>query len=98
MSHKLVEYAGTYYHPGYGNVDVREQGGRLNIEWATYRTPLTHWHYDVFQTATADETSVWAPGGSKAEIRFNTDFRGQLSSLQIGGLTGVSGVIFEKQQ
>lgn len=98
MSHRPSAYTGTYYHPAYGNVIVREDGGRLNVEWANYRTPLTHWHYDVFQTTTTDETSVWAPSGSNAEIRFTTDFRGRLSSLMIGGLTGVSGVIFEKQQ
>jgi CubicO group peptidase (beta-lactamase class C family) len=98
ISHKLSDYAGTYHHPGYGSVIVREEEGRLTIEWATYRTPLSHWHYDVFQTTTTDETSVWAPGGSKAEIRFTADFRGRVSALQIGGLTGVSGVIFEKQR
>lgn len=96
MSHKLADYAGTYHHPGYGNVQIREESGRLNVEWAEYRTPLAHWHYDVFQTTTPDQTSVWAPGGSRAEIRFATAFRGNVSSLQIGGLTGVSGVTFTK--
>jgi hypothetical protein len=31
-------------------------------------------------------------------MRFTADFRGRVSALQIGGLTGVSGVIFEKQR
>jgi CubicO group peptidase (beta-lactamase class C family) len=98
LSHKLADYAGTYFHPGYGNVVVRQDGTRLHLEWANYPTQLKHWHYDVFRTATLDQTSVWAPGGATAEIRFNTDFRGNVASLQIGGLTGVNGVTFEKQQ
>jgi CubicO group peptidase (beta-lactamase class C family) len=97
MSHKLSEYEGTYNHPGYGDVHVRSQGGRLSVEWATYQTPLAHWHYDVFRTTTSDESSVWAPRGSTAEIRFSTDFAGSVSALEIGGLTGVSGVTFVKQ-
>jgi hypothetical protein len=95
-SHALHDYAGTYHHPGYGDVTVRLDGERLAIEWAGFASPLTHWHYDVFQAATTDYTSPWAPAGYSSLIRFATDFSGRISALEIGGLTGVEDVVFGK--
>ena len=44
-----AEYAGTYAHPGYGDVQVREDAGKLELEWHDWRGSLDHYHFDTFR-------------------------------------------------
>ena len=55
----LSGYAGTYADPWYGPIDIRENGGRLRIDFK--QTPnmegtLEHWQYDTFVTRWDDRT------------------------------------------
>ncbi|MFW9907700.1 MAG: serine hydrolase [Candidatus Thorarchaeota archaeon] len=45
----LQEYAGTYYHPGYGAFNLFAVNGELMTKYGTIEYPLSHYHYDTFQ-------------------------------------------------
>lgn len=48
-SHALADYAGTYEHPGYGQVIITATGGGLELQFDSHKAPLKHFHYDVFE-------------------------------------------------
>lgn len=47
-SHPLADYAGTYTHPGYGDIEVRVADGGLTMKYDKFDMPMGHHHYDVF--------------------------------------------------
>ena len=44
-----AEHAGTYTHPVYGNVQVRENADKLEVEWHNWRGLLDHYDFDTFR-------------------------------------------------
>jgi CubicO group peptidase (beta-lactamase class C family) len=53
----LESYAGTYRHPATGDLEVRHEGGRLQLQFAAgphTAGRLEHWHHDTFLAAWAD--------------------------------------------
>lgn len=52
-SHPLADYAGTYEHPGYGQVTVSVVGDGLELQVDDVKAPLRHFHYDVFEIGDA---------------------------------------------
>jgi CubicO group peptidase (beta-lactamase class C family) len=47
-SRSLADYVGDYADSGYGTLRVALDSGRLVATYNGIRTPLEHWHYDVF--------------------------------------------------
>lgn len=47
-SRPLADYVGDYADSGYGTLRVALDSGRLVATYNGIRTPLEHWHYDVF--------------------------------------------------
>lgn len=43
------EYVGVYEDPAYGIAQVREDAGRLTIDWNHWHMPLEHHHFDAFR-------------------------------------------------
>ena len=50
-SHTMDAYTGEYEHPGYGTVEVKQEGGKLRLRFNSFDLPLEHWHYDVFRAS-----------------------------------------------
>ncbi|MBL8271862.1 serine hydrolase, partial [Steroidobacter sp.] len=50
-SHALADYAGEYEHPAYGVVRIDLSGKRLAFDFHGVSGPLSHVHYDRFDTA-----------------------------------------------
>jgi hypothetical protein len=48
-SHPLQDYTGTYYHPGYGQIEIHEKEKYLQAILGGDTCPLTHYHFDTFQ-------------------------------------------------
>jgi CubicO group peptidase (beta-lactamase class C family) len=42
-------YVGSYHHVAYGTAKVSADGGKLVLEWSTFRCPLEHFEGDVFR-------------------------------------------------
>jgi CubicO group peptidase (beta-lactamase class C family) len=49
-SHALADYAGDFAHPAYGVLKVELKGDSLAMDFHKIRLPLSHFHYDRFET------------------------------------------------
>ncbi len=49
-SHPLEAYVGTYEHPAYGLLKIGLKDGQLQFDFHAIRFPMTHCHYDRFDT------------------------------------------------
>ena len=59
-SHPLQAYVGQYEHPAYGVVKVGMKDGQLTFDFHTIKLPLTHFHYDRFDTPDDEEYGMWS--------------------------------------
>lgn len=74
-SHSLEAYAGEYEHPGYGIVEILQDGSQnLRMKFNSFNLPLEHWHYDVFRAN--DETL-----DISMMLNFQTDQNGAVYQL-----------------
>lgn len=75
-SHRLRDYAGTYRHPGYGELSVQLERRRLKLVYNQLSLRLRHYHYDVFQLET--------PGGSEVkEVSFGHNPEDAIASVAV---------------
>ena len=72
----LGEYAGEYEHPGYGRVSIGLEGDRLTLGYNRFKTPLDHWHYEVFQAPANRQNEL-----ELMRVQFHTDLSGDIASL-----------------
>ncbi|MDI6698807.1 MAG: serine hydrolase [Candidatus Saccharicenans sp.] len=77
----LQEYAGLYGDAWYGEVEIREEGGRLTIRFK--HSPelygqLEHWHYDTF-------VARWFDRELRADafVTFNLDQEGKVGEVKM---------------
>jgi hypothetical protein len=75
-AHALGEYAGEYWHPGYGGLEVGFDGKRLVFTYNAIRTPLEHWHYETFSGLKADD-----PTFEDMKLTFRTDVNGRVAAV-----------------
>jgi CubicO group peptidase (beta-lactamase class C family) len=47
-AHPLTEYAGTYHHPGYGDIEICCEHDALTVHLGGAVSPLHHYHYEAF--------------------------------------------------
>jgi CubicO group peptidase (beta-lactamase class C family) len=93
-SHPLAEYAGTYAHPAYGEIEVTMPGdalhsAALHFAYHTLESPLEHWHYDVFRAADEELEG--------AKLAFEAGLSGHVERLVMDLQPGVAAIEFEKQ-
>lgn len=88
-SKELSAYAGTYHHPGYGDLLIIQNDSGLTMRYNTLESALEHYHYDVFR----------ANGGelNTMKAQFFLSEEGELSECAIGMQQGVEKIRFEKQ-
>lgn len=78
-SHALSEYAGEYEHPGYGIIEVKQDGKGLRMKFNSFDLPMDHWHYDAFNAKVEElEVSMMLnfqtdPNGTVFQLTTNTD-------------------------
>ncbi|MDD8031473.1 MAG: serine hydrolase [Acidobacteriota bacterium] len=75
-AHQLEEYAGTYFHPGYGELKVSLKEKRLSFTYNHITTPLEHWHYETFNGLKAED-----PTFETMKLTFETDSNGYVSQV-----------------
>jgi len=99
LSHNLREYTGVYENKGYGQMKFFIEGDTL---WADYnesgkRTTsyLQHYHFDTFRVRSTDET---VESRNAAKVKFNTDFKGEITSLEVVLEPSVKDIVFEKMR
>jgi hypothetical protein len=59
-SHALPDYVGEYEHPAYGILKIGQKDGQLQFEFHKIQLPLTHFHYDRFDTPDDELYGKWS--------------------------------------
>ncbi len=98
-SHAINDYTGSFENKGYGVIKIFREN---DTTWADYneagqrtKSYLEHYHYDVFRIRQTDET---ANPKDAPKIRFNTDAKGDIASLEIKLEPSVNDILFEKMR
>lgn len=75
-SHALDDYAGEYAHPAYGVLTVTRDGAGLVSELHKMKQPLTHFHYDRFDTPDDERDG-------KLALNFGTNPQGDIQTVTL---------------
>jgi CubicO group peptidase (beta-lactamase class C family) len=59
-SHGLADYAGEYEHPAYGLLKIAQKDGQLQFDFHKMAFPMTHYHYDRFDTPDDERYGKWS--------------------------------------
>ena len=70
-SHALVDYAGDYIHPAYGVLGIALKDGQLQFDFHKMKFPMTHFHYDRFDTPDDERYGKWS-------VNFSTNPQGDI--------------------
>ena len=96
-SHSIESYSGEFENKGYGVIKIfREK----DTSWVDYneagkrtKSYLEHYHYDIFRIRSTEETEN---PKDAPKIRFNTDEKGTIASLEIQMEPAVKDILFER--
>jgi CubicO group peptidase (beta-lactamase class C family) len=91
-SHKLEEYAGDYWNPGYGDLKVGLKANQLLFTYNAITTPLEHWHYDTFNGMKADD-----PTFQDMKLTFRTDVNGNVAAIAAPFEPTLDEIVFAKK-
>jgi CubicO group peptidase (beta-lactamase class C family) len=75
-SHPLDDYTGEFEHPAYGVLAISKQGEGLLFDFHKVKLPLTHFHYDRFDTADDEEEGKWS-------VNFSTSPQGEVDKALV---------------
>jgi len=70
-SHALADYVGEYEHPAYGILKIGQKDGQLQFDFHKIQFPLTHFHFDRFDTPDDEQYGKWS-------VSFQTDPQGDI--------------------
>ena len=70
-SHSLADYAGDYENPAYGVMKIALKDEQLHFDFHKMRMPLTHFHYDRFDTPDDERDGRWS-------VNFRTNPQGDV--------------------
>jgi len=94
-SHALVDYTGLYGNPGYGNMEVALKHDTLFVHYNSTdeKTYLEHYHYDIFRVRSTDDDE---DNGDATKIRFITNNKGDIGSLEAAMEPAVKDIVFPR--
>ena len=90
----LSRYAGDYEDPWYGKISVRENGGRLTIDFPRSRGmngQLEHWQYDTFRTNFVDKQI------EPAFVTFGVGPEGQVARVTMKAVSPIADFSYDYQ-
>ena len=59
-AHPLEAYSGEYEHPAYGVLAIEPAEGGLRFDFHKIRLPLSHFHYERFDTPDDEQDGKWS--------------------------------------
>jgi len=71
-SHALTDYVGDYENPAYGLLKIGLSGSELRFDFHKMKMPMTHFHYDRFDTPDDEENGKWS-------VNFRTNPQGDIA-------------------
>ncbi|HEX8116837.1 MAG TPA: serine hydrolase, partial [Pyrinomonadaceae bacterium] len=75
-SHPLADYVGEYDHPAYGTLQIGLKDGQLQFDFHKFHFPMTHFHYDRFDTPDDEQDGKWS-------VNFATNPQGEIDRATI---------------
>jgi len=90
-SHEFAAYAGSYDHPAYGTMEVRNLGDRLEVVYDGFRLELEHYHYDVFRISSRPATHPVT-----GLVTFSTDDSGEVAAVAIPFEPNGADIVFKR--
>lgn len=90
-SHRLIDYAGDYHHPGYGMVSIQRKGRGLEVAVNDLAGRLKHFHYDVFEL----HQRRWP---MPFLLTFHTDAQGHVARLSVPLQEGAADIVFTRNE
>jgi CubicO group peptidase (beta-lactamase class C family) len=75
-SHPIDDYAGEFEHPAYGVVKISRAGEALGFDFHGIKLPLSHFHYDRFDTPDDEQDGKWS-------LNFGTSPAGEIDRALI---------------
>ncbi|MFK7920957.1 MAG: serine hydrolase [Bacteroidia bacterium] len=94
-SHNLVEYSGTYAHPGYGEIDLILRNDSLIAKSGSGDLWLQHYHYDIFMPFEI-EGGVDTTDKSPLLFNFSTGPGGEISGFSLPVEPTIDPIVFER--
>ncbi|MFY9555420.1 MAG: serine hydrolase [Blastocatellia bacterium] len=70
-SHPLADFVGEYEHPAYGTLKIALKDNHLQFEFHKFSFPMTHFHYDRFDTPDDEQDGMWS-------VNFSTSPQGDI--------------------
>jgi CubicO group peptidase (beta-lactamase class C family) len=70
-SHPLADFAGDYDNPAYGILKIALKDDQLQFDFHKMKQPMTHFHYDRFDTPDDEEEGKWS-------VNFRTNPQGDV--------------------
>ena len=90
----LARYAGAYKDPWFGTITIREQGGKLAVDfphWPGLTATLDHWQYDTFRTRYSD------PAVEPAYMTFALGPNGNVERITMKSVSPVADFSYDYQ-
>jgi CubicO group peptidase (beta-lactamase class C family) len=75
-SHVLADYVGEYNHPAYGTLKISMKNNQLAFQFHKIGLPLTHFHYDRFDSPNDEEDGKWS-------VNFSTNPQGDIDKATV---------------
>jgi hypothetical protein len=75
-SHTLDDYVGEFAHPAYGVLTISKNNGSLLFDFHKIRLPLSHFHYDRFDTPDDEQDGKWS-------VSFITNPQGEVDRAEM---------------
>lgn len=75
-SHPLADFVGEYEHPAYGTLKISLKDNQLQFDFHKIVMPLTHFHYDRFDSPDDEENGKWS-------FNFSTNPQGDIDKATI---------------
>jgi CubicO group peptidase (beta-lactamase class C family) len=70
-SHALADYVGEYENAAYGVIKIGLKDNQLQFDFHKIKMPMSHFHYDRFDTADDEENGKWS-------VNFRTNPQGDI--------------------
>jgi len=91
-SHDTADYLGDFEHPAYGVVKIAKAGDGMTMTYCGMTAPLSHFHYDVFETGEVDRNPF-----SKQKLQFQTSVQGDIASVSWAIDSNVKEIVFTRR-
>jgi len=75
-SHALADYAGVYDNTAYGPMTIGLKDNQLQFDFHKIRMPMTHFHYDRFDTPDDEQDGKWS-------VNFRTNPQGDVDQAVV---------------